>query len=100
MDILFIGDVVGGPGRKALRNHLERNSANYDIVVANGENAAGGRGITHETARELFAAGVHVLTMGNHVWDKKEAMTLLPMEGRIVRPANYPEGLPGKGLGF
>ena len=100
MEVLFIGDIVGRPGRMAVRDYLARHKERYDIVIANGENAAGGRGITKETAAELFSAGIDVLTMGNHVWDKVEAKALLKVETRIVRPANYPEGLPGKGLAF
>lgn len=97
---LFLGDVVGRAGRDAVKNYLEKYKSEYDVVIVNAENAAGGRGITANTSAELFYAGADVLTMGNHVWDKKEAKILLKSESRIVRPANYPEGLPGKGLGF
>ena len=100
MEVLFIGDVVGRVGRQAVRDYLSKNRNRYDFIIANGENAAGGRGITRETAAELFYAGIDALTMGNHVWDKKDAHALLKVEGRIVRPANYPEGLPGKGLSY
>lgn len=100
MDVLFVGDIVGSVGRHALRVYLERRAGDFDLVVANGENAAGGRGITRATAQEIFAAGVDVLTMGNHVWDKKDARTLLEEDRRILRPANYPEGVPGRGLEY
>jgi hypothetical protein len=70
---------------------------NLDFVIANGENAAGGKGITEDTARELFSYGVDVLTMGNHVWNKREAFEYIDRERRIVRPANYPPGVPGLG---
>lgn len=99
MRILMIGDVVGRPGRKAVREILPGLLQEHrpDLVIANGENAAGGNGITPDTAGELFASGIDVLTMGNHVWDKKEAITLLEDEERIIRPANYPPGTPGRG---
>jgi len=97
--ILFIGDVVGKPGRVAVRDLLDGlvDKYNVDLVAANGENAAGGFGITAETADDLMAAGVHVLTTGNHIWDKKEALELLADTDRILRPANYPPDAPGLG---
>ncbi len=99
MKILFIGDIVGEPGRKMVRSHLrglvERHAP--DLVVANGENAAGGFGITPEIAEDLFALGIHVLTSGNHVWDKKEIEPYLAKQDRLLRPLNYPEGNPGFG---
>ena len=99
VNILFIGDIVGKPGRQAVSRELHRlvDRYNIDMVIANGENASGGFGITTETARELFACGVHLFTSGNHIWDKKEALEYLKKEERIIRPANYPEGAPGKG---
>ncbi|MDF1535227.1 MAG: TIGR00282 family metallophosphoesterase [bacterium] len=98
--VLFIGDVVGKPGRVAVRELIDSlvDHHHIDLVAANAENAAGGFGITSETAGDLFSAGVHLLTTGNHVWDKKEALDLLANEERIVRPANYPPGAPGLGL--
>ena len=98
--ILFIGDVVGKPGRRAVRDLLDGlvDEHNIDLVVANAENAAGGFGITSDTARDLLDSGVHVLTTGNHVWDKKESLSLLEDAEYILRPANYPPGSPGKGL--
>jgi len=97
--ILFIGDIVGKPGRQALSRELDRliDRHNVDLVIANGENAAGGFGLTVDTARELFEMGVHVLTSGNHIWDKKEQVPLVLADRRILRPANYPDGTPGVG---
>lgn len=99
MRILFIGDIVGKPGRKAIARFLLEICKEHavDFTVANGENAAGGFGITESVAGELFDAGIDVLTTGNHVWDKKEAITFLPKENRILRPLNYPPGTPGVG---
>ncbi len=97
--ILFVGDVVGGPGRKAVRELLPGLRARHEVevVVANGENAAGGAGITPDTAADLFAAGVDVITTGDHLWDQKEVIGLLTNESRFVRPVNYPPGTPGQG---
>ncbi len=99
MNILFIGDIVGKPGRRAVKALLPNliNKLKLDIVIANCENAAGGFGITEKTAAELFSAGIHLMTSGNHIWDKKEALQLLPKEDRILRPLNYPPGVPGRG---
>lgn len=99
MRLLMIGDVFGHPGRKAVQVNLNelKHEHELDMIIANGENAAGGNGITKETAQELFSAGVDVLTMGNHVWNKKEALEYINHEKRIVRPANYPPGTPGTG---
>jgi len=97
--LLFIGDIIGKPGREALSRELHRLIDRHmvDLVIANGENAAGGFGLTAETAQELFKCGVQVLTSGNHIWDKKESLEYIKREERIVRPANYPEGTPGRG---
>ncbi|RJQ56368.1 MAG: TIGR00282 family metallophosphoesterase [Nitrospiraceae bacterium] len=99
MKILFIGDIVGNPGRKALGEGLPDlvGKLKIDFVIANGENAAGGFGITESIGGELFALGVHVLTSGNHIWDKKEALTYILKENRLLRPANYPPDVPGSG---
>jgi hypothetical protein len=99
MKVLFIGDIVGKPGRRAVRNLLPGiiNRFKTDLVIANGENAAGGFGITEKVADELFGYGISVLTSGNHIWDKKEALGLLDKEDRIIRPLNYPPGVPGRG---
>jgi hypothetical protein len=97
--ILFIGDVVGAPGRKAVARLLPglRERHGVALVIANGENAAGGSGITRHTAAELFAAGVDIITSGDHLWDQKEVGALLEGEPRFVRPLNYPPGTPGQG---
>src|SRR5437879_11760913 len=99
MKILFIGDVIGEPGRKTVARQVPRlvRERGVDCVIANAENAAGGFGVTPDVARELFAAGVHVLTSGNHIWDKKEVIDYIKDEPRLLRPANYPKGVPGFG---
>jgi len=99
MKVLFIGDIVGKPGRKAIRDGLPDlvSKLKIDFVIANAENAAGGFGITKSVGEEIFALGVHVLTSGNHIWDKKEAVTYIVKESRLLRPANYPAGVPGFG---
>jgi 2',3'-cyclic-nucleotide 2'-phosphodiesterase len=100
MKLLFVGDVFGQPGRAALLGWLAgfRASAGIDFVIANGENAANGAGITSKLARRLLDGGVDVLTTGNHVWRQREVFGFLESDERIVRPANYPEGAPGRGL--
>src|SRR2546428_8378874 len=97
MKILFIGDVIGEPGRKTVARQVPRlvRERGVDCVIANAENAAGGFGVTPDVARELFAAGVHVLTSGKHIWDKKEIIDYIKNEPRLLRPANYPKGGPG-----
>jgi metallophosphoesterase (TIGR00282 family) len=98
--VLFIGDVVGSPGRRALKELLPdlRQELGIDTVIANGENAAAGRGLTMRTAKDLFHAGVDVISSGNHIWDQKEIIEELDGEAPILRPANYPPGSPGRGL--
>ena len=98
--ILFIGDIVGSPGRKIVHDRLADIlvQRKIDLCIANGENSASGFGITPRIAEELFASGVHVITGGNHVWDRKEIIDFLPHEPRLIRPANFPEGSPGKGF--
>lgn len=100
MRILMIGDIVGKPGRRAILENLSylRTELNIDLVIANGENAASGHGITKDIAKQLFAAGVDVFTMGNHVWNKKEIIDYIDKEKRLLRPANYPPGTPGVGF--
>ncbi|KPK46886.1 MAG: metallophosphoesterase [Dehalococcoidia bacterium SM23_28_2] len=100
MKILFLGDVIGRLGRKTVQTVLPtlRRESEADLVVANGENAAGGRGLTLATADELFAAGVDVITSGNHVWEMREIYPFLDGESLILRPLNYPPGVPGRGL--
>ncbi|HEY50110.1 MAG TPA: TIGR00282 family metallophosphoesterase [Dehalococcoidia bacterium] len=99
MILLMIGDVVGRPGRKAVAELLPRLRQEHelDLVIANGENAAGGIGITPATAEELFQSGVDVITSGNHIWHHKEIIPLLESEPRILRPLNMPPGVPGNG---
>lgn len=101
MWVLFLGDVVGEPGRKGVREFLSRLSGvrDVDLVVANGENAAGGNGITPAVAAELFDAGVTAITSGNHIWDNREGLPLVREDPRILRPANYPPGVEGRGWG-
>jgi metallophosphoesterase (TIGR00282 family) len=97
--LLFIADVVGQPGRRAVTELVPRLRTRFelDLVVANGENAAGGSGITNKTAEELFTAGIDILTSGDHLWDQKEVLELLEHEPRFLRPLNYPAGTPGQG---
>lgn len=99
MNLLFIGDVVGRSGRRALSTHLDSlvDRHQVDVVVVNGENAAGGFGLTLDVAREFFDLGVHVITSGNHIWDKREIYDYLDGDRPVLRPANYPPGLPGRG---
>jgi 2',3'-cyclic-nucleotide 2'-phosphodiesterase len=100
MQILAIGDVIGKPGRLAVQKLLPglRRQYGLELVIANGENAAGGMGLTSTTARELLEAGVDVLTSGNHIWDQKEIIPFLDGNLPILRPFNYPPGVPGRGL--
>jgi metallophosphoesterase (TIGR00282 family) len=98
--VLFIGDVVGSPGRRALSDLLPglRQELELDVIVANGENAAAGRGLTQRTARDMFKAGVDIISSGNHIWDQREILEELDGEAPILRPANYPPGSPGRGM--
>lgn len=99
--LLFLGDIVGRPGRRILASALPRwrERDGYDAVVANGENAAGGFGLTPGTAAEIFDAGVDLITLGNHAFANREIVALLENEPRVLRPANYPAGAPGRGAG-
>lgn len=99
MKILFIGDIIGEPGRRAIARTLHKVVAQHavDLVIGNGENAAAGFGITPELAQELFDMGLSVITTGNHAWDKKEILEFIRHEPRLLRPANYPDGAPGQG---
>ena len=101
MKLLFIGDIVGQPGRRAVTELLPRLRDQHalDFIIANGENSAGGSGITPKTAAEIFSAGVDVITSGDHLWDQKEVMELLAGEKRFLRPLNYPADVPGRGSG-
>ncbi len=98
--ILFIGDIVGSPGRKIVHDRLADilTQRSIDLCIANGENSASGFGITPRLAEELFGSGVEVITGGNHIWDRKEIFDFFPHEPRLLRPANFPNGSPGKGL--
>ena len=99
MKLLFLGDIVGRPGRDLIRRHVRALASRHDadLVIANGENAAGGAGITRENMLEIRSAGVDVITTGNHVWDKRETLEFIGNEPRLLRPANYPDGTPGAG---
>jgi len=99
LNILIIGDIVGSVGLKALIDILPDIVSKFkiDFVIANAENVAGGLGLTPKHAKQLFSAGVHVLTSGNHIWRKKEIIDFIPTESRLIRPANYPEDAPGRG---
>jgi len=99
MKLLFIGDIVGRSGRDLVRRGLKAlvHMHGIDVVLANGENAAGGAGLTREVADDLFKSGIDVLTSGNHVWDKREVLAFIDDEPRLIRPANYPTGAPGAG---
>jgi len=102
MRILFIGDIVGKAGRQAIEGLLPRIVVDHqiDFTVANGENAAGGMGITPAIASDFLGLGIDVLTSGNHIWAKKEIVSFLDEEERLLRPANYPSGAPGRGAGL
>lgn len=99
MKVLFIGDVIGRPGRKALRALLPAlvGRTGADFVIANGENAAGGFGINEKTALEIFSSGVDLITGGNHIWDNKDGVPYIMKEDRVLRPLNFPPGSPGHG---
>ena len=99
-NLLFIGDIFASPGRSIVARHLKDivASEKIDLTIANGENAAGGFGITPQLADELFGYGLDVITTGNHIWDKREIYDYLPRQPRLLRPANYAEGLPGAGV--
>ncbi|RLJ71341.1 hypothetical protein BCF55_1640 [Hydrogenivirga caldilitoris] len=100
MRFLIVGDIIGSPGRKGVRRFLEDRGGEFDVVIANVENAAGGFGITRKVYEELKSYGIDVFTSGNHIWDKKEVYEFIDKAGDLLRPANYPEGVPGKGFGI
>ncbi len=102
MKLLFLGDVVGRAGRDAVVRELPRlrDRLSIDFAVVNGENAAGGFGITREICHDLFDAGADAITLGNHAWDQREALAFIDGEPRLIRPVNYPPGTPGKGVGL
>jgi metallophosphoesterase (TIGR00282 family) len=99
MNILFLGDIIGKPGRDVVHAELSRlrQSLKLDFVIANGENAAGGFGLTRAISEEFFALGIDVITTGNHWADQKEILTYIEGEDRVLRPLNYPKGTPGRG---
>ncbi|MDD5255264.1 MAG: YmdB family metallophosphoesterase, partial [Candidatus Omnitrophica bacterium] len=99
MKILFAGDIVGSPGRDAVRGLLPglKKEFGLDFAVANAENAAGGSGITARISQDLFDAGVDVLTSGDHIWKKSDIFEIIEREPRIIRPVNFPPGAPGRG---
>jgi len=99
MKILFIGDIIGKPGRELIRKGLRGLAAQLDVdlVIANAENAAAGFGVTKDIGDTLLESGVHVMTSGNHIWAKKEVFDYIASEPRLLRPANYPAGVPGRG---
>ena len=99
MKIIYLGDVVGKSGRTAVMKHLPmlREKYNFDFLILNGENAAHGFGITPRICEEFFEAGINVITLGNHAWDKREILNYIQKENRLIRPLNYPENTPGKG---
>ncbi len=102
MNILFLGDVVGRAGRDAVVKHLPRlrEEQSLDFVVVNGDNAAGGFGLTPAICKELLAAGADVVTGGDHIWDQKEIVPYIAQEKRLLRPQNFPDKVPGKGYGL
>lgn len=99
LNILFIGDIYGNPGRKAVKEFVPKLKKEHqiDFCIANGENSAAGSGITYSIAQELYKAGIDCITMGNHTWSKKEILNFIDSEDNIVRPANYPANVPGRG---
>lgn len=98
MKILFIGDIVGNPGRTATTKFLEEHAHKYDFIIANGENAAGGKGLTFDIVDHLLASGVSAITTGNHVWDNKEIFDFIETTPQLIRPANYPTEVAGRGV--
>ena len=96
---MLVGDVIGRPGRRTFQNYTPklREEKNIDAVIVNGENSAGGKGFTRKALDELYRAGADIVTSGNHVWDKKDVLSFIDDEPFLIRPANYPEGTPGKG---
>jgi metallophosphoesterase (TIGR00282 family) len=100
MRVLFIGDIVGSPGREIVRERLADvvSQKKIDLVIANGENSASGFGITPKIVDELLRCGVEVISGGNHSWDRREIVEFMPHETRLLRPANFPDGAPGSGL--
>ncbi|MGE8204006.1 TIGR00282 family metallophosphoesterase [Heyndrickxia sp. NPDC080065] len=102
MKILFVGDVVGSPGREMIKEYLPKLKSKYrpELTIVNGENAAGGRGITEKIYRQFLNDGANVITLGNHSWDNREVFEFIDEAKFLVRPGNFPEGTPGTGLSF
>ncbi len=100
MKVLAVGDIIGKPGRRALKYALEKLRGTFDVVIVNVENAAGGFGLTKDVYSELKSYGVDLMTSGNHIWDKKEVHEFIDSMPDLLRPANYPDGVPGKGYGI
>lgn len=102
MRILFVGDIVGSSGRKMLQETLPKLKKRWQptVTIVNGENAAGGRGITKKIAASFFESDVNVITLGNHTWDNKEVFDFIDDEEKLIRPANFPEDTPGRGYTF
>lgn len=100
MRVLFIGDIVGSPGRRIVQDHLADlvTQRQIDLVIANGENSASGFGITPRIVEDLLALGIDVITGGNHSWDRKEILEYMPHQPRLLRPGNFAEGTPGSGI--
>ncbi len=97
MRVLFIGDVYSKPGLKVMEEYLDKHRESFDFIIANGENAAGGFGITRKHFNQMLDAGVDVVTLGNHAWDNREVFELIEGTPRLLRPLNYPPGTPGLG---
>lgn len=97
MKFLIIGDVVGEPGRNILFKYLEKRKKNYDFIIVNAENSAGGFGITPKIAEQIFSRGADVITLGNHTWDKKEIYSYINEAKNLIRPINFTKEAPGKG---
>lgn len=99
MRVMLVGDVIGRPGRRAFRKYVQqlRREKAIDVVIANGENSAAGKGLTRTSLDELYSGGADIVTTGNHVWDKKDVLKFIDQEPFLIRPANYPDGTPGKG---
>ena len=100
MKVLMVGDIMGSPGRRVFAWVVtrEKQAGRVDMVVANAENSAGGKGLSASVANELFDAGADVLTLGDHTWDQKDMATYIERDARIIRPANFAPGCPGKGM--
>ncbi|HOG53424.1 MAG TPA: YmdB family metallophosphoesterase, partial [Bacillota bacterium] len=99
MKVAFFGDIIGKPGRTALEDGIKHvRSSGADFVIANGENASGGLGLTPENAEEMLKMGVDIITSGNHIWNKREMVERISGLDRVLRPANYPVGVPGRGM--